>query len=619
MPTRQDLLDRFTESGEFVVDQLDRWVRERPQARCLYYGEEDRLLRYAEFGALTDSIGGFLAARGLQPGEPLGVLTRNPMTAALAMFGAWKAGVVYAPVNFAFTGRLLVYQLNDTGAGMLVVDDDGLRAVLEVWDDLRVKPVLVRCPPRADDRRDAAGTTSAETGAGAYTKAGAGTGAKTNTETGAATAVGIGAGATAAAVPAVPAGIEVLDWRDACAGHPRPTVTLSAHSPCQIVYTSGTTGPSKGVLLPHRWIAQYTFVVRLTMTQDDVIYNDLPMYHVGAASFNLARAIWVGCEFACWDRFSPTQFWDRVRKVGATTAILLDAMIPWLMKAPPRDDDRANTLNKAHMQPLPLNHHEVARRFGIDVVTCGFGQTESGNGVATIIEELALGEGTPPALFRGHDRAARTEALSRYGIRQVSPQQADAKGFMGWPTPFFDAAVVDENDEFRPVGEAGQLVLRPRIPNTIFLEYLGKPEATAKALRNAWFHTGDAVLQRADGSLVFVDRLGDRIRVRGENLSSYHVEDLFHQHPSVAICAAFAVPAAEGDEDDIVLYVVRAEGAGETAQDLLAWAESAMPKFMRPRHVRFIDDLPRTATNKIEKYKLRAAFAAERQDAPGRS
>ncbi|MFT3800959.1 MAG: AMP-binding protein [Burkholderiaceae bacterium] len=578
MPTRQDLLTRFTESGEFVVDQLDRWVRERPQARCLYYGEEDRLLRYAEFGALTDSIGGFLAARGLQAGEPLGVLTRNPMTAALAMFGAWKAGVVYAPVNFAFTGRLLVYQLNDTGAGMLVVDDDGLRAVLEVWDALRVKPVLVRCPPREDDGRDAAGTS-------------------------------------AAAPPVVPAGIEVLDWRDACAGHARPAVALSAHSPCQIVYTSGTTGPSKGVLLPHRWIAQYTFVVRLTMTQDDVIYNDLPMYHVGAASFNLARAIWVGCEIACWDRFSPTQFWDRVRKVGATTAILLDAMIPWLMKAPPRDDDRANTLNKAHMQPLPLNHHEVARRFGIDVVTCGFGQTESGNGVATIIEELAPGEGTPPALFRGQDRAARTEALSRYGIRQVSPQQADAKGFMGWPTPFFDAAVVDENDEFRPIGEAGQLVLRPRIPNTIFLEYLGKPEATAKALRNAWFHTGDAVLQRADGSLVFVDRLGDRIRVRGENLSSYHVEDLFHQHPSVAICAAFAVPAVEGDEDDIVLYVVRAEGAGETAQDLLAWAESAMPKFMRPRHVRFIDDLPRTATNKIEKYKLRAAFAAERQDA----
>lgn len=560
MDSKRELLATFTESGEFVVAQLDRWARERPQARCFYYGEEDQLLSYAEFGAVTDSIAGFLAVHGTAVGAPVGVLTRNPLIATQAMLGAWKAGAVYSPVNFGFSGRLLAYQLNDTSAAMLVVDATGLQAVLEVWDSLTVKPVLVRCPQR-----------------------------------------------DVQPVP-VPQGIQVLDWQSACAGHARPAVALAPHDPANIVYTSGTTGPAKGVLLPHRWIAQYTFFSRLILTQEDVIYNDLPLYHVGGAMFNVARAIWVGCEVACWDRFSPTQFWDRIRKVNATTAVLLDAMIPWLMNAPARDDDRANSLNKVHMQPLPMNHHQVARRFGIDVVSCGFGQTESGNGLMAVIEELAPGEGTPPALFRGCDRATRTRRLAQFGVTQVGPEQATVKGFMGRPTPFFDAAIVDAGDEFCAADEVGQLVLRPKVNNTIFTEYIGKPEATTKALRNAWFHTGDAAMCRSDGSFMFVDRMGDRIRVRGENLSSFHIEDLFNQHASVAICAAFAVPAQEGDEDDVVVYLVLKEGAQETEECMHTWAQSGMPKFMRPKHVRFIADLPRTATNKVEKYKLRTMF-----------
>lgn len=565
MGSRHELLATFAERGECVLEQLDRWVRERPQARCFYYGEEDRVLNYAEFGAQTDAVAGFLAAQGLAPGAPVGVLTRNPLTSTLVMIGAWKSGLVYAPVNFGFTGRLLSYQLNDTGATMLVVDATGLQAVLEVWNDLKVKPVLVLCPQR--DVQPVA----------------------------------------------VPSGVQVLAWQDACSGHARPEVVLTPESPCQIVYTSGTTGPSKGVLLPRRWIAQYTYVGRLIVTQEDVIYNDLPLYHVGGATFNVVRALWVGCEVACWERFSPTQFWDRIRKVNASVAILLDAMIPWLMNAPASANDRLNSLNKAYMQPLPLNHHEVARRFGIDSVSCGFGQTESGSSMAAVIEELAPGEGTPPELYRGLDLAMRTELLRQYGIAQVSPTQADAKGFMGRPNPFFDVAVVDAAEEFCADGEVGQMVLRPKVNNTIFLEYIGKPEATAKALRNAWFHTGDAVMRRADGSFVFVDRLGDRIRVRGENLSSFHIEDLFNQHPAVAICAAFAVPASEGDEDDIVVYLVLKEGAQETLERVHAWAQTSMPKFMRPRHVCFIDDLPRTATNKIEKYKLRNLFLQQQR------
>lgn len=564
MKAGQELLAAYAAHGEFAVDQLDRWARERPQARCFYYGEEDRLLTYAEFGACTDAVAGFLAGHGLRPGAPLGVFTRNPLIAALAMFGAWKAGLVYAPVNFGFSGRLLTHQLNDTAAPMLLVDADGLHEVLQVWSDLAVKPVLLLCPQR--DRQP----------------------------------------------EPVPPGVEQVDWALACTGHARPELKLEPHAPCQIVYTSGTTGPAKGVLLPHRWIGQYTFQSRLMLTPEDVVYNDLPLYHVGGASYGVARAIWVGCEVACWDRFSPTQFWDRIRKVGASSVGLLDTMIPWLMNAPAREDDRANTLNKVHMQPLPTNHHAVAARFGFDVVTCGFGQTESGGSITAVIEELEPGQGTPAALHKGLDRAARTEILARHGMAQLPPHEADTKGFMGRPSPLFEAAVVDANDEFCPAGEPGQLVLRPQLNNAIFLEYIGKPEATARALRNAWFHTGDAVVLRPDGNFVFVDRMGDRMRVRGENLSSFQVEDLFCQHAAVAMACAFAVPAQEGDEDDIVVYLVLKEGAQETEHGFLAWARTAMPKFMRPRHVRLRGELPRTLTNKVEKYKLRTEFLQER-------
>src|SRR5437763_348424 len=167
-------------------------------------------------------------------------------------------------------------------------------------------------------------------------------------------------------------------WADLTADAKAPDVEVSFDDPANVIYTSGTTGPSKGVLQPYRWIAQYTWSLRALLTEDDVIYNDLPLYHVGGAIANFGRALWSGCEVALWNRFSPDRFWQRIESRGATAAILLDVMMPWLTKAAPSDADRRNTLNKVHMQPLPLYHADFARRFGIDHVTAGFGQTESG-------------------------------------------------------------------------------------------------------------------------------------------------------------------------------------------------------------------------------------------------
>jgi crotonobetaine/carnitine-CoA ligase len=153
------------------------------------------------------------------------------------------------------------------------------------------------------------------------------------------------------------------------------------------------------------------------------------------------------------------------------------------------------------------------------------------------------------------------------------------------------------------------------VPGLLLESYLNKPEATVAATRNLWFHTGDAALLGEDGLFYFVDRLGDRIRVRGENLSSFQVEDMLNQHPVIQMSAAFPIPSGEGDEDDIVAFVVPTDGAVLTADEVEAFAVETMPKYMRPRHVRIVDDIPRTPTNKVEKYRLRQRILAELQEA----
>jgi carnitine-CoA ligase len=286
-------------------------------------------------------------------------------------------------------------------------------------------------------------------------------------------------------------------------------------------------------------------------------------------------------------------------------------MIPWLDKAPESPDDRRNTLNKAHMQPLPLHHARFARRFGIDHVTAGFGQTESGAPLGVLIEETDPGEGTPSDLYRGRSHAELAELADEWGVPRVGAAQAGRKGLMGRPSIFFDVTVRDERDQECPPERPGHLAIRPRLPALLLESYLNKPEATLTATRNLWFHTGDAALLGEDGMFYFVDRLGDRIRVRGENLSSFPVEDMLNQHPAIQMCAAFPIPSAEGDEDDIVAYVVPTDGAPLTGAEVDAFAVETMPKFMRPRHVRIVDDIPRTPTNKVEKYRLRQRILAE--------
>lgn len=546
----RDLLERLEPDHRTAVEALRHHASTTPDKLALSYGQTGEEVTYAELDDRTTRLAVGLVGLDVEPGQPISLLTRGALASVYAMYGIWKAGAVYAPINFQYTDDLLVYQINDTKPVVLIVDPAGLAVVETVKSRIESMPRLVVIGGDGDGD----GETSFES--------------LLNGEAG--------------ALPEV-----------------------APDQPANIIYTSGTTGPSKGVVQSHRWVTAYTWVPRLMITPDDVVYNDLPLYHVGGAHYNVARALWVGATASLWDRFSPTDFWRRVKDHGCTTAILLDVMIPWLLKAEPSDDDRRNPLNKVYMQPLPATHHEFAERFGVDYVSAGFGQSETGFPLSIVIEETAEGEGTPADLYGGYTHEELNRLVDEAGLLRVTGETPLPKGVMGHEGPFVEVKILDEDDvECRP-GEPGQLAIRPRVPSVTFLEYLAKPEATVKAWRNLWFHTGDAALRTDDGMFVFLDRIGDRIRVRGENISSFHIEELLLKHETVNGAAVIAVPGSEGDEDDVIAFVTPVEGGQVDADQLHRYCEGAMPKFMRPRQIVVVDEIPRTPTNKVEKYKLR--------------
>lgn len=560
---------------EVVIDALEKWASQKPDDVFFYYGEDDLSFTFKEFDEAANSIANSLMAMGVEKGDRISLFLLNPLVTSLAMFGIWKAGAVFSPINFNYQGRLLSYQINDTEP-KLVITESGREPLLNhIADDIGAMKVVVHQPLESDHDYKAE--------------------AKDNT---------------------LHQNFEAMLFSDLLKGSKaKPSVVLDPWDTANIVYTSGTTGPAKGVVHTHRWTRQYVHNALNIINQDDVIFNDLPMYHVAGCFINLARAAWVGCKVAMWDGFSVGDFWQRINKSGATMAILLDVMMPWLQMPPASDNDRRNTLNKAYMQPLPLYHQEFARRFGIDFVICGYGQTEAGNPFIGILDEFGDEEGTPPDLYKGYSKQELRQRVTDAGgvVVEQAKAVALAKGFMGSTSPLLDVAVLDEWDNELEANQHGQLGVRSKLPYLLFSEYFNKPDATAETFRNQWLHTGDGVYKDEDGFFYFVDRIGGFIRTRGENVSSYQVEDIVNSYAAVAASAALPIPAAEGGEDDIVVFVVAKEGQTIIETDFREWLKGEMPKYMLPKHLRFIEALPLTPTFKVEKYKLKQMILEELQ------
>ena len=338
-----------------------------------------------------------------------------------------------------------------------------------------------------------------------------------------------------------------------------------------MLYTSGTTGPSKGVLVPWGELFQAPLTVPDGFLEPgDAYYTMYPAFHL-SGKVALYNAAHTEARLVVRESFSLTEFWNDIRNNGVRSAGLLGPLAGMLMMMPPSDDDADNPLDQCVMGPIIPNVEEFKTRFGVRRIATGYGMTEIGFPIVSPWD--------PPN--------PRTCGRRRDGF------------------PGYEVKIVDENDYEVPVGTVGELVVRSRDPWSMNLGYWRMPEKTAESWRNGWFHTGDGFMEDEEGWLYFVDRMKDALRRRGENISSFEVEAGILQHPAVAEVAVIGVPSDVG-EDEVKAVIVCHAGQALDPAELISFLVPRMPRFMIPRYVEVVDALPKTdATFRVRKVELR--------------
>jgi crotonobetaine/carnitine-CoA ligase len=374
-----------------------------------------------------------------------------------------------------------------------------------------------------------------------------------------------------AAPPPLP--FRVLTRADFLAGA-APAVDLEGpeyHDVSAVIYTSGTTGASKGVLVP--WAGLHDLN---GMLPDDIIsgpdsgyYSVYPAYHVAGKAAMYAAYVH-GARLVFRESFSLSNYWDDIRRYNCEFGGLVGPMVSMILAEPEQPDEASTPLQGVVMAPVVPAFEEFKRRFGVRVCT-GFGMTEIGYPFAS-----------------GWELTDHTTV----GRLRTGP-------------PGFEARVVNELDEDLGPNQLGELVVRTREPWVITSGYYNMPDKTAAAWRNGWFHTGDGFMRDDDGNWFFLDRVKDALRRRGENISSFEVEVAINEHPAVLESAAIGVPS-ELSEDEVKIVIVLRPGEELDPADLIAFLVPRMPRFMIPRFVEFVAELPKTpATRRVQKYELR--------------
>lgn len=477
--------------------------------------DPQRALSYAALQAEALALAGGFAALGVGPRQPVLLMLDNHADYVACWLALGLTGRIEVPVNTAYIGTILAHVINTSGAEVMVLEAAYLPALLEVAPTLtRLKALVLRGPAGAE-------------------------------------------------VP----GFAVIDFAR-LPTTPEPVAEVAPQDLMAIMYTSGTTGLSKGVRVTHAHAYGYCAPeVYGACGPGDVALVLLPLFHIGGQWKGVYNALIAQATAVVLPRFSASRFWDDVRRYQVTYTMLLGAMVEFLDRQPARPDDADHTLRRIVMVPVIATLDRFKVRFGIPTVSTGYGSTEA---------SLVL----------------------------LSPTGGAEPGKIGWPRPDFEVRLVDEHDNEVPEGAAGELVLRPREPWVIMAGYHDMPEVTAAAWRNLWFHTGDMMRRDARGIFSFVDRVSDTLRRRGENVSSFEVEREIYAHPAVKECAVVAT-ASDASEDDILACVVPVAGTDLDAAGLHAFLSGRLPRFMVPRYIRLMDDLPKTPTEKIRKQQLR--------------
>ena len=479
---------------------------------------------YRDIDIASNRLARGFAELGVGKGQTVASILDNNLDAVLVWLAANKLGAISVPVNTAFKGEFLRHQLADSEAALIIAEEDYAPRVLDIVAGLPAARILLHrgTAPAGD-----AGGLSVRPLAETYSSDGA------------------------------PIDVDV-----------RPGDLA------MLIYTAGTTGPSKGCMISHNYACN---LARLSIesnarTSEDVFWTPLPLFHFNAIATAVIAQMMVGGRAVIYPRFSLSNFWPEIERSGATIAAALGSMIPLIANAPDSEASKRcfGQLRAVRGAPFTAELQEKWRtRFGIKSVGANvFGLTE-----CSVVTSLKDGDYAAP-------------------------------GSSGKRNDCFDVMIVDDEDNELPPGQAGEIVVRPRKPLVMFEGYWKRPEDTLKLYRNMWFHTGDIGKFDEEGFFYFVDRKKDYLRRRGENISSFEMESTFRQHPAIEDVAVHGVKS-EMTEEDVKVTAVLRPGAALDEEELCRWSVDHVPYFAVPRYIEFRRELPKSPLGRILKYQLR--------------
>lgn len=457
--------------------------------------------------------GGMLREAGVDTGDRVAIMAANRTELLDFILGCSWIGAIAVPINIASRGDQLRHILNNSGAELLIIEHELVDVVLELQGLEHLTRIWNLDSPSRD----------------------------------------------------IDAGLEISLVPDRA--EPVPAEAVAPSQTAAILYTSGTTGVSKGVECPNGQFYWWgiNMADQLGIVAHDILYTNLPLFHTNALNA-FFQAVVSDSSFVLGPKFSASQFWANLKESGATVTYLLGAMVTILAGREPSPADRDHHVRTALSPATPPHAVEPFRaRFGIQLLD-GYGSTETNSVIGSTRDDFK-------------------------------------PGMMGKLRPGYEVRVVDEVGRKVAEGTPGELLVRSTQPYAIATGYHSMPEATVRAWQDLWFHTGDRVVVDSEGWFRFVDRTKDVIRRRGENISSFEVESTLRNHPAITEAAVYPVDSELG-EDEVMAALIVTEPL-EMAE-LEFFCESRLPKYAIPRFVRIVDSLPQTENGKVRKAPLRA-------------
>ena len=487
--------------------------------------DDGKALSFAAFDAESDCLASALAVLGVKPGDRVMALLYNSREFLLVMLATHKRGAIFVPINTELKGEFLNHQLRNAQPRVVFVHAQ----LRPAFDSVTGEGKSVEATVIVDgDALALAGSTAHR--------------------------------------------FENLAAQPHRAGDVLEAVPQDV---CTIMFTSGTTGPAKGVLMPHAhcfynaWIAMR----KTNLDDQDRMYIAMPLFHGTAALLQLYASLLAGASVHVVKRFSASAWLSDVRACAATVTYAAGVMVEFLMKQPPSVADAQNTLRLVWAVPVSDQWGlGFERRFGVRLLQA-YGMTET---CVPVWGDL-------------------DDALTAGCAGRVVEE-------------FFEVRIVDpQTDEPLVAGQIGEIVTRPKEPGCFMAGYFRMADKTVEAWRNLWFHTGDAGYFDADARLFYVDRIRDRIRRRGENISAFEVEEALCAHPWVQECAVVGVKVEGAGGEDEVLAQLVADSTRLTPVELMNWCVSRIPRYALPRFIEFVKEIEKTPTGKVRKQAIRDA------------